>query len=63
MPSQHVIDCPNCKERLLVEFSDSVGGTVQDNLTVLDHGPAVEAAPVEETAPAVEAPVEEVASA
>ena len=46
MATRHILICPNCDEELLVDVETAMGGTVQDNLVIIDHRhPAVAAAP------------------
>jgi hypothetical protein len=37
MATQHALTCPVCHATLLVEHSDSIGGTVQSNVILIDH--------------------------
>ena len=53
--AQHVIECPNCKHRLLLDVTESVGGEVRQGVSVLDHAEPLPV--VDETA--TETPAEE----
>lgn len=43
MPTRHILECPNCSERLLIDVEGAVGGVVQETLVLIDHRSAAQA--------------------